>query len=262
MEPRTETEVQPGVDVYGDARAWAAAVALGGTQAETASAHSLRVALGLNVSPWRVDQILAEAQEPGTRQRLINWLLRCEPLDDHGMPQPGSLAHQALDWWQQRYAAAAQQMQAQENPLLPWQDSLASQRWQMEQALLQLYLEPDGAAQQLAQLADDTLRDDIHARLGAFAAADHRPEARGDDSALYLLHLAFCRSSCHHPSSPAPAWFRCRAVRARAGAAEILATIGAGWDHADDAGTYRMRCCAVPLAHAQPAAISGTGGSL
>ena len=80
------------------------------------------------------------------------------------MPQPGSLAQQALDWWQQRYAAAAQHMQAQENPLLPWQDSLASQRWQMEQALLQLYLEPDGAAQRLAQLADDTLRDDVHAR--------------------------------------------------------------------------------------------------
>ena len=174
MEPRAGTEAPPGADVYGDARVWAAAVALGGTQAETASAHSLRVALRLNVSPWHVDQILAEAQQPGMRQRLINWLLRCEPLDENGMPQPESLARQALDWWQQRYAAAAQHMQAQENPLLPWQDSLASQRWKMEQALLQLYLEPDRAAQQLVQLADDALRDDIHARLGAFAAADHR----------------------------------------------------------------------------------------
>jgi hypothetical protein len=119
-------------------------------QAETASAPSLRVALRLNVSPWRVDQIMAEAQQSGTRQRLINWLLRCEPLDDQGMPQTGSLAHQALDWWQQRYATATQHMQAQENRLLPWQDSLASQRWRMEQALLQLYLDPDRAAQRLS----------------------------------------------------------------------------------------------------------------
>ena len=115
-------------------------MALGGTQASTAIAHSLRVALRLNVSPWRVDQIMAEAQQPGTRQRLINWLLRCDPLDEHGMLQPRSLAYQALDWWQQRYATAAQQMQAQENPLLPWQDSLVSQRWKVEQALLRLYL--------------------------------------------------------------------------------------------------------------------------
>ena len=99
-------------------------MALGGTQAETTSAHSLQVALRLNVSPWHVDQIMAEAQQYGTRQRLINWLLRCEPLDENGMPQPGSLASQALEWWQQRYTTAAQHMQAQENPLLPWQDSL------------------------------------------------------------------------------------------------------------------------------------------
>ena len=68
---------------------------------------------------------------------------------------------------------------------------MASQRWQMEQALLQLYLEPDRAAQQLAQLADDTLRDDIHARLGAFAAADHRLDARSDDSAYVYCTWRF-----------------------------------------------------------------------
>jgi formylglycine-generating enzyme required for sulfatase activity len=191
MEPRTETEVQRDADVYGDARVWAAAVALGGQQAEITSAHSLRVALRLNVSPWRIDRIMAEAQQSGMRQRLINWLLRCEPLDDQGMPQPESLARQALDWWQQRYTTAAQHMQVQENPLLPWQDSLASERWQMEQALLQLYLDPDRAAQRLAQLADDTLRDDIHVRLGAFAAADHRLDARSDDSAFVYCTWRF-----------------------------------------------------------------------
>ena len=126
-----------------------------------------------------------------TRHRLINWLLRCEPLDDDGMPQQGSLAQRALAWWQQRYNAAAQQMQAQENPLLPWQDSLASQRWQLEQALLQLYLDPAGASRQLAQLADEVLRDDVRAHLAEYAAAEHRPAASGDDSAYIYCTWRF-----------------------------------------------------------------------
>ena len=191
MERRAQTTSLPGSAFYGDARAWAAAVALGGVQVETASAHSLRVALGLNVSPWLVDQILAEARHMGARHRLINWLLRCEPLDDDGMPQQGSLAQRALDWWQQRYSAAAQQMQAQENPLLPWQDSLASQRWQLEQALLRLYLDPVGVTRQLAQLADDELRDDVRAHLAEYAAAEHRPAASGDDSAYIYCTWRF-----------------------------------------------------------------------
>ena len=51
MEQRPQTTPLPGSAFYGDARAWAAAVALGGGQAETASAHSLRVALGLKRQP-------------------------------------------------------------------------------------------------------------------------------------------------------------------------------------------------------------------
>ena len=61
---RGRRKLHRGSEFYGDARVWAAAVALGGMQAETASAHSLRVALRLNVSPWRVDQIMAEARQP------------------------------------------------------------------------------------------------------------------------------------------------------------------------------------------------------
>ena len=54
-----------GAALYGDARVWAAAVALGGAQVDTASAHSLRVALRLRVSPWLVDQMVAEARQSG-----------------------------------------------------------------------------------------------------------------------------------------------------------------------------------------------------
>jgi hypothetical protein len=200
IETRAPLAVPLGADLYGDARVWAAAVALGGTQGETASAQSLRVALRLNVSPWLVDQVLAEVQHPGTRHRLMNWLLRCEPLGDNGLPQPGSLVRRVLDWWQQRYAVAAQRMQVQENPLLPWHDSLASRRWQMEQALLSLYCEPERAAQRLAQLADDALRDEIHERLAAYAAADHRPDGRGDDSAYVYCTWRFADlpAATHH----------------------------------------------------------------
>jgi hypothetical protein len=48
----------------------------------------------------------------------------------------------ALTWWQARYIEADQEKRAQENPLLPWTNSLASRRWQVEHALLQLYTEP------------------------------------------------------------------------------------------------------------------------
>src|SRR5215510_11795091 len=176
-----------GSALYGDARIWAAAVALGGAQVDTASAHSLRVALRLHVSPWLVDQIVAEARQSGDTARHVNWLLRCEPLGVNGLPQPGSLARRALRWWWQRYTEAGQRMQAQENPLLPWQHSLARRRWELEQALLQLYLDPKGAAQQLAQLADEELKDEVRDRLGRFAASEHRrPDGRNDAAYIFL----------------------------------------------------------------------------
>jgi formylglycine-generating enzyme required for sulfatase activity len=176
-----------GSALYGDARVWAAAVALGGTQVDTASAHSLRVALRLRVSPWLVDQMVAEAHQSGEATRHVNWLLRCEPLGASGLPPPWSLARRALRWWWQRYAEAGQRMQAQENPLLPWQHSLARRRWELEQALLQLYLDPRGAAQQLAQLVDDELKDEVYDRLARFAADEHRrPDGRNDAAYIFL----------------------------------------------------------------------------
>jgi hypothetical protein len=106
-----------GAALYGDTRVWAAAVALGSAQVDPDSAHSLRVALRLRVSPWLVDQMVAEAHQSGDAMRHVNWMLRCEPLGANGLPQPGSLARRALRWWWQRYTEAGQRMQALENPL-------------------------------------------------------------------------------------------------------------------------------------------------
>lgn len=180
-----------GAELHGDTRVWAAAVALGRAQADTASAQSLRVALRLRVSPWLVDQILAEANTAGNHMRHINWLLRCEPLGANNVPQPGSLARRALRWWWRRYAEAAKSIQAQDNQLLPWQHSLASRRWELEQALLQLYLDPVSAARRLAQLADEESADDVRERLALFAAADHRRSDGGNDAAGIFLTWRF-----------------------------------------------------------------------
>lgn len=180
----------PDEGLFGPARQWAAGVALGGGQADAAAAHTLRAVLGLAASPWQIDRILAEGARPESRRRLINWLLRSEPLADDA-PRSDSLARRALEWWRARYKEAGQEKQAQENPLLPWQNSLASRRWQVEQALLQLYVEPEFAADRLTELADEELQAEIRDRLGEFAAAEHRPADRDDDDERIYLTWRF-----------------------------------------------------------------------
>lgn len=176
--------------LFGPARQWAAGVALGGGQADAAAAHTLRAVLDLTASPWQIDRILAEGARPESRRRLINWLLRSEPLGGD-VPRSDSLARRALDWWRARYDKAYREKQAQENPLLPWQNSLASRRWHVERALLQLYVEPEVAADRLMVLADEELRAEIRDRLSEFAAAEHRPADRDDDDERIYLTWRF-----------------------------------------------------------------------
>jgi hypothetical protein len=184
-------------------RQWAAVVALGGGEADAATAQTLRAALALPASAWGVDAVLAAAAQPEDRRRLINWLLRSEPCDGETL-RVHSLARQALTWWQARYLAADDEKRTQENPLLPWRDSLASRRWQVEHALLQLYTDPDAAADRLTELADEALRPEIEHRLREFAAADHRPADRDDDGAHIYLTWSLRRSEGDETPSPAP----------------------------------------------------------
>lgn len=170
----------------GPARQWAAAVAFGAGQADAAAAHSLRAVLNLSASPWEVDAILAASAQPEERRQLINWLLRVEPPRVDGALRDDSLARRALAWWEARYGDADQEKRAQENPLLPWTNSLASRRWQVEQALLRLYTDPQAAADRLTELADEELRAEIEYRLSELAAADHRPLDGDDDTRIYL----------------------------------------------------------------------------
>ncbi|HRY16547.1 MAG TPA: hypothetical protein P5330_11835, partial [Candidatus Competibacteraceae bacterium] len=176
--------------LFGPVRQWAAAVALGGGQADAATAHTLHAVLGLAASPWLIDRILTENARPESRCRLINWLLRSEPLSDDTL-QSDSLARRALEWWQDHYDEAEKEKCEQENSLLPWRNSLASRRWQVEHALLQLYIDPKVAADRLAKLADEELRAEIRDRLSEFAAADHRPTDRDDDGERIYLTWRF-----------------------------------------------------------------------
>jgi hypothetical protein len=157
---------------YGDERVWIAALALGDRQVSRAGAQSLRVALGLHCSPWQVEDIMAAARQSGATQ--IDWLMRNAALTADGTPAPDSTAHRTLMWWIQRYAESGQQMQGRENPLLPWSASLANRRWQVSQALLHLYLDPDGAAQRLAELAHGDVKAEIRRLLVDYAGAEHR----------------------------------------------------------------------------------------
>lgn len=124
---------------------WAAIVALAGEQAHAASAQTLRALLVVPASAWGFHRVVAASAQPEDRRRLINWLLRSEPRDGAKL-HPDSLAQRALAWWQARYVAARREKGAQENPLLPWRGSLARRRCRLEDALLQLYTDPEDAA--------------------------------------------------------------------------------------------------------------------
>lgn len=193
---RTQAATPLGQAFYGDERVWIAALALGGNSVSRASASSLRVALGLRCSPWLVDDVMDAARQSGAMQ--IDWLMRNASLTEDGTPAPGSMAYRALVWWIQRYGEAEQQMQAQENPLLPWSASLASHRWQVSQALLQLYIDPDGAAQRLAELAHEDLEKEIRSRLADCAGAEHRGRGGGRNVRYMTWRLADQSDAAHH----------------------------------------------------------------
>lgn len=169
---RTQAATPLGDAFYGDKRVWVAALALGDKDVSRAGAQSLRVALELSCSPWLVDDVMEVARQSGAAQ--VDWLMCNATLTPRGTPTPDSMAYRALAWWVQRYAEAEQQRHAQENPLLLWADSLASRRWQVSQAVLHLYLDPDGAAERLLELAHGDLKDEIRSRLADYAGAEHR----------------------------------------------------------------------------------------
>lgn len=156
----------------GEIRLWAAVVALGGQQASSADAHTLRTLLKIPANPWYIDQLMSDLQDEQQRCSLINWLLRTEPRGKDNQLKLDSYASQALRWWQQRYRSASLIKQVQENPLLPWRQSLAQQRWQIEQALLTLHHDPEQASRALENLATSELRKHIKRRLKRYAAED------------------------------------------------------------------------------------------
>ncbi len=166
--------------LQGDLRVWAAACCLDPEPPDPDSAQRLRERLGLQVEPWQIHDLRRDAGDPGLhwptarRFALINWLLRCAPLDVDGLPVADSPAVRAAHWWKARNRAAWQAQGGQQKRLLPLARTPAKQRWRLEDALLTLISAPKRAATRLQALAstDREIREEIRERLAELRAAD------------------------------------------------------------------------------------------
>ena len=169
---------RPGLGAKSDEWLWAATLALGGRRVQTQEGHGLREALGLQVNPWLVESCLDSAQNQP--EQLINRLLRCQPLVDDEHLHKESIAYQAIHWWRERYKNADRQQF--NNPLLPWHGSQAQSRWQLEQALLTLYIEPVAATDELRTIVeqDEQLKKALALRLKGFRTADAISDQHSD----------------------------------------------------------------------------------
>ncbi|MCP3972699.1 MAG: formylglycine-generating enzyme family protein, partial [Rhodobacteraceae bacterium] len=166
--------------LQGDLRIWAAACCLSPDPLDPDSAQRLRERLGLQAETWQIRALQADADDAGLgwsaerRHTLVNWLLRCAPADEHGLPGEDTPAARAIRWWQGRYRVASGQQGRRQNRLLPWNRTPAQRRWRIELELLELVLDPVRATPRLQALAasDAELREEIRERLGELRSAD------------------------------------------------------------------------------------------
>ena len=181
--------------IYSDLWAWSATLALSDEKITAEVAHSINADLGFGASRWQVEHALADAVD--NRYILINRLLRSGPLTENHRISQHSLAFRALNWWLSYYKNADQIQVDNENPLLPWTDSLAQQRWQIERLLIDLYINPDQSTKKLFDLAnsDRQLAKEIRQKLAAFRATDDHDADISSDSYVvmtwYFKHLSY-----------------------------------------------------------------------
>ena len=183
----------PAVAQGGDLRLWAAACCLGADPPDAAAAQRLRQRLGLSLNPWAIRDLIQDAGDPSLRwpearrRALVSWLLRAGPLTDGDVPAQQAPAAQTIAWWRARYAEAARRQGRRESRLLPWERTGARRRWALEDGLLALCLDPEGAVPRLRALAlaDPQLRDEVRARLAGVRAAD-QPGATAGEGAVVL----------------------------------------------------------------------------
>jgi hypothetical protein len=170
-------DIQP-TPLHGDLLAWAAACALAVDGVDEANAQRLRQALALPLSAWQIRSLRRHGGGaelvwgPQERCRLINWLLTSGFDTARGKLRRHCLAREAIAWWQARYEHAHAERARQSNRLRPWNNTEAARRWTLEAALLRLYLGPEEAVADLAQLAEAGFGREIRRRLAILRTWD------------------------------------------------------------------------------------------
>ncbi len=181
--PETTPATAPGAGprpLHGDLVLWAGACALVPDGCDAPAAQRLRTRLGLALDPWRIGDLRRHADGDAlvwhgpARRRLVNALLRAGTHPLTGRLLPDAPAQQAIHWWIGCFEAAGKAQRDRQNPLLPWADTEPERRWDLELALLRLFLGPE-AAQALLDLAASGLGTEIRQRLGELCTWDQAP---------------------------------------------------------------------------------------
>jgi len=185
-DPETAPAAAPGAGprpLHGDLVLWAGACALVPDGCDAPAAQRLRTRLGLALDPWRIGDLRRHADGDAlvwhgpARRRLVNALLRAGTDPGDGRLLRDAPAQQAIDWWIGYFEAARKAQRDRQNPLLPWADTEPERRWDLELALLRLFLGPEPAAQDLLDLATSGLGTEIRQRLGELCTWDQAPES-------------------------------------------------------------------------------------
>ncbi|MEE8585823.1 MAG: SUMF1/EgtB/PvdO family nonheme iron enzyme, partial [Acidobacteriota bacterium] len=180
----------------GDLRIWAAALALSPDPVPDSAAQQIRQHLGLNADPLDLRRI---HQDPGAvmrgrsldwrpsrRAQLLGWLLAVDgPPSGRNWPAGSAYLAPSLRFWLVQCSSRRKEQESreeQQGQLHPWQDSEAEQRHQLREALLELWLDPDRAAEKLYRLFRGELKDAVEQELRNLTPGGW-PEEKPSDSA-------------------------------------------------------------------------------
>lgn len=163
-----------------DVRLWAAACALFPYPLDDEALFWVHDRLDLHVPGTALAQLKHLGRPCGERLRfadcpqrpaLLGWLRQISPCDD--APLPSLRTRLAPTWlgrsltlWRQHLADEAQRRQAAA-ATTPWHDTPAEQHLCMQQALFDLWDQPEAAAVALHSLGAGWLRDELRAQLAA-----------------------------------------------------------------------------------------------
>lgn len=186
---KPEVREMPAQKLTGDVTAWAAACALGMRLVDEETAYDVRRALLLSASPWSWSVVRRSGRMAGDwvewplekRAELLDWLRCAEHGAEKERVAPTSLLGKTIAYWKNRLDgedAGRRKNDAQS----PWIGTFAERTLRIERALLDLWDEPERAAQTLYSFVGTDVEKLIQEKLGDFAAL----EAEGTRGVIVL----------------------------------------------------------------------------